>query len=150
MTSKPFFGFVVVVAWGAVVGFGWTADQVLVEAESFADHGGWVLDTQFITTMGSPYLLAHGLGRPVQDAVTQVAFPSAGTYRVFVRTKDWVAPWKAPDSRADSRCSSTVRRWRRRSGPRGRMVLAGRRNGGDPGHGRAARAARSDRFRRPL
>ncbi len=96
MTSKPFFGCVVVVVWGAVVGFGRPADQVLVEAESFADHGGWVLDTQFITTMGSPYLLAHGLGRPVQDAVTQVTFPSAGTYRVCVRTKDWVAPWKAP------------------------------------------------------
>ena len=71
-------------------------DQVLVEAESFADHGGWVLDTQFINIMGSPYLLAHGMGRPVQDAVTDVTLPSTGTYRVFVRTKDWVAQWKAP------------------------------------------------------
>ena len=38
-------------------------DTVLVEAESFEEHGGWKLDTQFIDTMGSPYLLAHGLGR---------------------------------------------------------------------------------------
>ena len=71
-------------------------DQVLVEAESFADPGGWMLDTQFIDNMGSPYLLAHGLGRPVEDATTEIQFPEAGTYRVFVRTKDWVARWKAP------------------------------------------------------
>ena len=46
------------------------ADQLLVEAESFSAHGGWVLDTQFIRIMGSPYLMAHGLGRPVEDATT--------------------------------------------------------------------------------
>lgn len=72
------------------------AQTVLVEAESFDRHGGWVLDTQFIDTMGSPYLLAHGLGRPVHDAVTIVRFPRPGTYRVFVRTLDWVGRWKAP------------------------------------------------------
>ncbi|MEI6239690.1 MAG: FAD-dependent oxidoreductase [Planctomycetia bacterium] len=72
------------------------AATVLVEAESFADHGGWGLDTQFIREMGSPYLIAHGLGKPVADATTKVAIPAAGTYRVFVRTKDWVARWNAP------------------------------------------------------
>jgi len=72
------------------------SQQVLIEAESFTRHGGWKLDTQFIEVMGSPYLLAHGLGRPVADATTQVAFPSTGKYRLFVRTKDWVARWKAP------------------------------------------------------
>ena len=73
-----------------------SAATVLVEAESFADHGGWGLDTQFIREMGSPYLIAHGLGKPVADATTKVAIPAAGTYRVFVRTKDWVARWNAP------------------------------------------------------
>lgn len=73
-----------------------TAATVLVEAESFADHGGWSLDTQFIREMGSPYLIAHGLGKPVADATTKVAIPTAGSYRVFVRTKDWVARWNAP------------------------------------------------------
>ena len=73
-----------------------SAATIVVEAESFADHGGWSLDTQFIQQMGSPYLLAHGLGKPVADATTKVVFPSAGTYRVFVRTKDWVARWNAP------------------------------------------------------
>lgn len=72
------------------------ADNILVEAEAFADHGDWVLDSQFMDQMGSPYLLAHGLGEPVKDATTTVSFPAAGEYRLWVRTKDWVAPWKAP------------------------------------------------------
>ncbi len=72
------------------------AATVLVEAESFAHRGGWVVDPQWMDTMGSPYLLAHGLGVPVADSKTTVTLPQAGTYRVFVRTKDWVAPWKAP------------------------------------------------------
>ncbi len=72
------------------------ADRLLVEAESFQQRGGWSLDTQFIEIMGSPYLLAHGLGKPVADANATVTFPAAGTYRVWVRTKDWVAIWNAP------------------------------------------------------
>ena len=71
-------------------------DFVLVEAESFADTGGWVVDQQFMDFMGSPMLLAHGLGVPVSNATTEVSFPTAGNYRVWVRTRDWVAPWNAP------------------------------------------------------
>lgn len=71
------------------------ADSVLVEAESFSRTGGWKLDTQFIDTMGSPYLLAHGLGRPVEDASTTVKLPSTGKWHVFVRTLDWVAKFDA-------------------------------------------------------
>ena len=69
--------------------------SLLVEAESFGQHGGWSLDTQFIRHMGSPYLIAHGLGKPVADATAKVTFSETGSYRVFVRTKDWVARWKA-------------------------------------------------------
>ena len=72
------------------------AARVLLEAENFDEVGGWVVDQQFMDQMGSPYLLAHGLGEPVRDAVTLANFPSAGTYRVWVRTRDWVAPWQAP------------------------------------------------------
>ncbi len=72
------------------------ADQVLVEAEAFKEHGGWSLDTQFLETMGSPYLLAHGMGEAVKDATTTITFPSTGKWRVWVRTMDWVARWKAP------------------------------------------------------
>ena len=50
------------------------AAGVLVEAEGLSAHGGWKLDTQFIHEMGSPYLLAHGLGRPVEDASGEVSF----------------------------------------------------------------------------
>lgn len=63
---------------------------ILVEAEAFDDHGGWTLDSQFESVMGSPYLLAHGLGRPVADATTVVDVPEAGEYGVWVRTKDWM------------------------------------------------------------
>jgi hypothetical protein len=69
---------------------------VLLEAEMFADLGGWEVDQQSMDQMGSPYLLAHGLGVPVRDAVTTLTFPQAGEYRVWVRTRDWVAPWNAP------------------------------------------------------
>jgi hypothetical protein len=63
---------------------------ILVEAEDFENYGGWVLDSQFETQMGSPYLLAHGLGRPVADATTVVSVAEAGEYEVWVRAKDWV------------------------------------------------------------
>lgn len=66
---------------------------VLVEAESFQNTGGWVNDSQFMDQMGSPFLLAHGLGRPVDDAVTKVKVSANGKYRVWVRTRDWVAQW---------------------------------------------------------
>jgi len=72
------------------------AAQVLVEAERFENLGGWVADPQFMDQMGSPFVLAHGLGRPVADATTTVTFPERGPYRVWVRTRDWVAPWQMP------------------------------------------------------
>ena len=67
-----------------------SAAGVLIEAEEFTDLGGWVVDSQFELQMGSPYLLAHGLGRPVADATTTVAVPRSATYVVWVRAKDWV------------------------------------------------------------
>jgi len=70
--------------------------EVLVEAEAFKVKGGWVIDQQFMDEMGSPCLLAHGLGVPVEDASTHLKFEKTGTYHVWVRTRDWVAPWKTP------------------------------------------------------
>jgi hypothetical protein len=73
------------------------AAEVLVEAEQFLQKGGWVVDQQFTHTVGSSYLLAHGMGQPVADASTGVVFPNPGTYRVWVRTKNWVpGDWEAP------------------------------------------------------
>jgi len=45
---------------------------VLVEAEAFENPGGWVNDSQFMDQMSSPFLLAHGLGHPVEDAEATV------------------------------------------------------------------------------
>lgn len=73
-----------------------TQEALLIEAEHFDDLGGWTLDTEFMASMSSPYLIAHGLGVPVADAVTTVRIPTPGKWRVWVRTFNWVARWKAP------------------------------------------------------
>lgn len=70
-----------------------TAQEIFVEAESFADKGGWKTDQQFMDIMGSPYLLAHGMGVSVKDAVTTVDVQQGGTYDVYVRTYNWTSPW---------------------------------------------------------
>jgi hypothetical protein len=65
------------------------AASFLVEAEQFSKKGGWGVDTQFIESMGSAYLIAHGIGKPVADASTEIEVADAGEYRVWVRTIDW-------------------------------------------------------------
>jgi hypothetical protein len=73
------------------------AQSILIEAESFQEKGGWLVDPQFVEQMGSPYLLAHGLGEPVENAHTIVQFKDAGKYHVWVRTKNWVpGNWTPP------------------------------------------------------
>jgi len=99
------------------------AETVVIEAEWFEDYGGWVNDTQFMDQMGSPYLLAHGLGKPVSDAKMlfsvengvvgpaydieddpepEVEQPDkkqkpedakAKRFKVMVRTMNWTARW---------------------------------------------------------
>ena len=74
----------------------WAQQPVLVEAESFQDKGGWMVDQQFIQLMGSSYLLAHGMGIPVKNAQTTISFDKPGDYRVWMRTKDWAPFPKGP------------------------------------------------------
>ena len=70
---------------------------VLVEASGFTELGGWKLDTQHYLQMGGNYLLAHGMGQPVQDANTTVSLPSAGTWHLWVRNRDWCkGDWESP------------------------------------------------------
>ncbi|WP_314956825.1 FAD-dependent oxidoreductase [Hoylesella loescheii] len=71
------------------------AANIWIEAESFEQKGGWQVDQQMIEGMGSPYLIAHGLGTPVKDALTSVRIDTAATYNVYVRTYNWTAPWHA-------------------------------------------------------
>ena len=66
---------------------------ICLEAEQFKERGGWAVDSQFIDQMGSSFLLAHGMGKPVADAVTTFECPAAGTYHVWARTRNWTAPW---------------------------------------------------------
>ena len=64
----------------------------LITLGSF-EQGGWTFDTDFIPVMGMPYLMAHGIGRPVADASASFTL-SEGTYHMYVYTFNWVAPWK--------------------------------------------------------
>lgn len=63
---------------------------ILVEAEDFTDRGAWRIDTQFIHEMGSAYLLAAGVLKPIGTAKTAIDVPFAGRWRVWVRTRDWL------------------------------------------------------------
>lgn len=74
------------------------SQTTFVEAESFQHKGGWVVDQQFMDQMGSPFLMAHGLGTPVADATTRVNFPAKGSYHVFVRTRNWAALWSTTEA----------------------------------------------------
>ncbi|RLD69213.1 MAG: hypothetical protein DRI98_10820 [Bacteroidetes bacterium] len=71
--------------------------EIFVECESFDNRGGWVVDPQFVEQMGSPYLMAHGMGEPVENATSNIQIPSGGNYHVWARTTDW-APgnWSPP------------------------------------------------------
>ena len=66
------------------------AKHMLIEAEDFDHYGGWVLDSQFEEQMGSPYLMAHGVGHPVADAQTTISVAESTSYHLWVRAKDWV------------------------------------------------------------
>ena len=68
-------------------------ETIVITAAGMKHSGGWLLDTQFVATMGMPYLLAHGLGNPVEDARTEFQVKKPGEYTAFVYTFNWVAPW---------------------------------------------------------
>ncbi|MEA3461911.1 MAG: hypothetical protein U9R49_08535, partial [Bacteroidota bacterium] len=71
--------------------------EIFVECENFEHKGGWVVDPQFVEQVGSPYLMAHGMGDPVENASTTIQVPSSGSYHVWARTTDWApGPWSPP------------------------------------------------------
>ena len=74
-----------------------TSGGVLLEACAFAHAGGWKLDTQHYQQMGGNYLLAHGMGKPVEHARTSIDLGEAGTWHVWVRNRDWCpGAWTSP------------------------------------------------------
>jgi len=86
------------------------AAVVWLEAESFEDVGGWSNDPQFVDIMGSPYLLATGVGQPVADACTGVEIEVSGDYRLWVRCKDWLPEYSPGQFRVlvNGKASATV------------------------------------------
>ena len=82
-----------------------------IDVEDFDEYGGWWMDTQFVPRMGSPYLIAAGLGQPVENASTKVSIPVASMYRLWVRNKNWLANGHAPGKfqvAVNDRISETV------------------------------------------
>ena len=68
--------------------------HIFIEAETFDDLGGWTVETQCREAMGSFWIFAHGIGRPVADAATDIHLPHNGKWHFFVRTRDWSAVWQ--------------------------------------------------------
>lgn len=78
---------------GTMTGCCQAEHDIWLEAESMSDCGGWVVDQQSMMQMGSPYLMAHGMGRAVEDASTDITLDKSGKYRMWVRTRDWTRRW---------------------------------------------------------
>lgn len=68
-------------------------ESLMLSCAAFEDDGGWIRDSEFILNMGGVYLLAHGLGRPVEDASMCFHCEEDGDYHVYAYTFNWVAPW---------------------------------------------------------
>lgn len=68
--------------------------KIFLESETFRELGGWTVDTQSYEALGSFYLLAHGIGKPVRDAVTEFRTEERMLWHVHARTRDWTAVWK--------------------------------------------------------
>lgn len=83
------------------------ADEQMIDAESFTDLGGWVVDQQSMDQMGSPYLMAHGLGEKVEDAQTKIQIAKGGKHRIWVRTRDWVGKWKSAQFKGPMKASGS-------------------------------------------
>ena len=77
----------------ALSGFAVAASPSRVDVPAqFFRAGGWNLDVQFMDQIGSPVLIAHGMGRKVADATCEVELPETGAWRVMVRAKNWLPP----------------------------------------------------------
>ena len=72
--------------------------NIFIEAESFKEKGGWVIDSASMETIHSAYLMAHGMGNPVEDAFTDFEITDDGIYSIYALTRDWTAVWDVKDS----------------------------------------------------
>ena len=72
--------------------------EIFIEAESFSKKGGWVIDQQSMETIHSAYLMAHGMGVPVEDASTDFEITEDAKYYIWALTRDWTAVWNVKES----------------------------------------------------
>lgn len=70
---------------------------VFIEAENFKNLGGWLIDSTSMETIGSSYVMAHGMGTPVDDAITEFYVSQETDYYVWALTRDWTAVWNVKD-----------------------------------------------------
>lgn len=93
-----------------------SASNLFIEAESFTKKGGWVVDQQFMDLMGSSYLMAHGMGEPVEDAQTEVTFPEKEHIMYMYGRTTGLHPGMMVKDRENSACMSVTRSWLHRLG----------------------------------
>ncbi|MBE6635325.1 MAG: FAD-dependent oxidoreductase [Ruminococcaceae bacterium] len=72
-------------------------NSIFIEAESLENRGGWIVDTASAEVIHSAYMMAHGMGIPVEDAYGKIDIPDDGDYYVWGLTRDWTAVWKVAD-----------------------------------------------------
>lgn len=63
-------------------------NHIFIEAESFKNKGGWVVDTTSMENIHSAYLMAHGMGIPVADAFTTFEVQDSGEFYIWALTRD--------------------------------------------------------------
>lgn len=73
-------------------------NSLFIEAESFEHLGGWLVDSQSMESIHSSYIMAHGMGVPVEDATTKIVIEKEGEYSVWALTRDWTAVWDVKES----------------------------------------------------
>ena len=74
------------------------AERILILTNLIKDKGGWLADNQFFIQNNSIPLLAHGLGKPVDDARTSFDVKGSASYHIWVRTRDWTKRWSKDGS----------------------------------------------------
>lgn len=68
-------------------------NTIWLDAADFSSNGGWKTESQFVRSVGQSYLIALDKpGVPVENACASFKIQESGTYRVFVRTKNWKFP----------------------------------------------------------
>lgn len=73
-------------------------DSILILTNMMENLGGWIPDSQFLLQNNTIPVMAHGLGKPVQDASTTFEVEESGNYKLWVRTRDWTRYWSRKNS----------------------------------------------------